>query len=136
MTLYASFLAAALEDESPEQVDSVASGVARVLTKRAEFLGRGRAGVAASSSDRIDAALAYDIALVRLCQQLGLSHHLLGSEPPEVARRRAERELASRLPALAADLCCSPERSQADPVGNGEARPVPSQSRSQPRGRE
>ena len=49
-------------------------------------------------------SLAYDAALVRLCNRLGVEHDLMGGWPGLEARQQAEARLAERLPALSAAL--------------------------------
>lgn len=103
MTLYATFLLAALEDEPAGPDLSIAAQVARVMARRAAVAGDGSTGPF-SSADRVNALLAYDAALVRLCQQLGIDHHFFGPESPDVARRLTEKSVAARMPGLAAGL--------------------------------
>jgi len=56
------------------------------------------------SAARIGDALAYDVALVRLCERLHIDHDLAGETAGPEARRRAEDMIAVRLPSLAAEL--------------------------------
>jgi hypothetical protein len=49
-------------------------------------------------------SLAYDAALVRLCNRLEVDHDLTGDGDARTARVRAEARLAERLPTLAAAL--------------------------------
>lgn len=68
--------------------------VAAVLT--------GRSGLEADgdAATRLARCIAYDVALIRLCEKLGLDHPLTGPMAGPVARREAERLLASRVPKL------------------------------------
>ncbi len=55
---------------------------------------------AAPSADRIAGWLAYDVALVRLCEHLGVDHGMLDGEAGPASRARAEILLAARMPSL------------------------------------
>ena len=68
--------------------------VSRVVVLRAT------ASSGSSGAARLDDALAYDVALVHLCDRLGISHDLTGELAGPEARRRAERLVSERIPSL------------------------------------
>ena len=93
MTVYAELLKLALvEDEASNQ--SV-----EALVSDAVALKEGL-NAPADAQTRLAASLAYDVALARLCERLGVTHELTGEAAGAVARRRTERALASVLPTL------------------------------------
>lgn len=96
MTVYVELLKAELAEAVPEAPTTQLVG--RVLTTRS------RLGLdSADSATRLSRLLAYDVALVRLCEALGISHRYLSAGSPEEARAEAEESLAGRLPALAVE---------------------------------
>jgi hypothetical protein len=56
------------------------------------------------AADRVGDALAFDAALVRLCDRLDIEHDLTDGSPAPDARTVAESRLAARLPSIAAAL--------------------------------
>lgn len=69
-------------------------------------LGAGAGPAAGSPSDlpapeRLADQLAYDVALVRACERLGIRHGLTGDGPVAPERERVERALAEAWPAEA-----------------------------------
>lgn len=95
MTVYAELLKLTLADGSGPQ-HSLGELISDALARR-ETLARESDG-----ATRLAAALAYDAALVRLCDQLGLEHDLTGASAGPEARGRAEARLATQLPELQA----------------------------------
>ncbi len=94
MTVYAELLKMALaEEHEPDR--SVDHLVAEVLARREPLAAHGDAAT------RLAVALAYDTALVRLCDTVGVEHELTGEKAGPEARRKAERALAQVLPTLA-----------------------------------
>ena len=93
MTVYAELLKLALaeEDTSNQTVEALVSDVVALK----EGL-----NAPADAQTRLATALAYDVALGRLCENLGVAHELTGEAAGPVARRRTERALASVLPTL------------------------------------
>ena len=93
MTVYAELLKLALaeEDLSGQSVEA--------LVTEAVALKEGL-NAQADAQTRLAAALAYDVALARLCESLGVTHELTGEAAGPVGRRRTERALATVLPTL------------------------------------
>jgi hypothetical protein len=103
-------------DRGPKRTDApVGELVADVLTSRAALVGTpgSKGHVQRGPADRIGDALAYDVALVRLCDRMDISHDLAGDRAGPAARHRAEESLAERFPSIAAVL------EGDDPVPNG-----------------
>ena len=61
---------------------------------------RGMASAGASGAAGIGDALAYDVALIHLCERLGISHNMTGELAGPVARQRAERLVSELMPSL------------------------------------
>lgn len=104
MTVYGEFLRQVVESEAGWVDRPLGELVALVLTRRAAVVG----DVAGRAPSRLGAALSYDAALVLLCDRLGVQHDLLGQNAGPTARRTAEEQLATRLPALASALAGGP----------------------------
>jgi hypothetical protein len=85
-------------DEDSETHESVTELVGYAVSCRAKLE---RGGDAAT---RLARALAYDVALVRLCEELEVAHEMLGPHAGTLAREETERRLADRLPLLATAL--------------------------------
>jgi hypothetical protein len=105
VTIYSEMLRMLLQEEGELSDRPVGSLVGEVLARRAVLLeapreAGGRVGVA----ERIGDALAYDAALVHLCDRLGIEHELTGESAGPGPRRRAEQMLAGHLPSVAAAL--------------------------------
>jgi len=104
VSVYSEMLRIALEqDEDDERTDpaepaDLAGLISRAITCRARLSADG--DVAA----RLAGSLAYDVALIRLCERIQLSHDMLGTRAGPVARQETEQRLAGRLPSLAAFL--------------------------------
>lgn len=97
VSVYAEMLEMALEAD--EQTDgSVPELVTRALARRPDLDAGGDA------ASRLARALAYDVTLVRLCEQLGIEHDMTGPRAGPTARRHVERILASKLPELGAGM--------------------------------
>ena len=97
VSIYAEMLKLALE--SDEHADSsVPALVNEALARRVDLECGGDA------ASRLARALAYDVILVRLCEQVGVPHDLTGESAGPSARRQAERKLAVRLPELGSGL--------------------------------
>lgn len=105
--MYVDLLRMVLESETgwdsrptPELVEEVEATRQRLRLSRAEppeaavADGFGPAGP-------IGDALAYDAALVRLCERLGVAHRLTEDAPGSGARQDAEKELTELVPRLA-----------------------------------
>lgn len=58
----------------------------------------------ASSAERIADWLAYDVALVRLCEHLGVEHGMLDGDAGPASRARAEMLVTTRMPSLSEAL--------------------------------
>ena len=78
------------EPSSPEGEDPVAELISR----------RGRLDEEGDAATRLARAIAYDLALIRLCEQLGVEHPMTGPMAGPVARRETERLLSQRVPKL------------------------------------
>lgn len=93
MSVYSELLRMALAHEPPAD-QPVGDLVSRALSLRPSREG------AATSADLIAEWLAYDVALVRLCEHLGVDHGMLDGEAGPASRTRAETLLAARMPSL------------------------------------
>lgn len=93
MTVYAELLKLALVEDEPSD-QSVETLVSEAVALKV------RLTAPADSQTRLAAALAYDLALARLCDHLGVAHELTGEAAGPVGRRRTERALATVLPTL------------------------------------
>jgi hypothetical protein len=93
VTVYAELLKLALSEEesSNQPVDAM---VSRAVALKDGLSAPGDAAT------RLASAIAYDVALVRLCETFGVAHDLTGEAAGPVARRRTERALASVVPTL------------------------------------
>ncbi len=97
MSVYAEMLKMALEAD--EQRDgSVSELVSQALARRPDLESGGDAAT------RLARALAYDVTLVRICEQLGIEHEMTGPRAGPTARRHVERMLATKLPELGAGM--------------------------------
>lgn len=94
VTLYTDLLRARMAADAAPVGHRVAELVAALIA------GRSRLGSAAHGPGRLDEALAYDLALARLCEALGIVHHLADPGSAGTARRSAEEALAVALPAV------------------------------------
>jgi hypothetical protein len=94
VSVYSEMLRLALAAEEPEAY-SVAELVSRAVTAQAHL----HAGH--DSATRLANSLAYDVALVRLCERLGVEHELAGESAGPIARRNAEMLLLEHMPSLA-----------------------------------
>ena len=97
MTVYAELLKLALAEGGRPQ-RSVEELWADVAARRSA-LNRDRDAAA-----RLASALAYDAALVRLCEALGVAHALTAGSDGAAARQRAENALAARVPDMVGAL--------------------------------
>ena len=94
-------------DRGPKRSDApVGELVTDVLSNRAALIGSPRSTARAQRgpADRIGDALAYDAALVRLCDRLKIRHEFVGERAGPMARHQAEERLAERIPSIAAAL--------------------------------
>jgi hypothetical protein len=106
LSVYSELLRLALADDtSPGR--SVSELVTRAVTSR----GAAHAGYGPTAT-RIADALAYDVALVRLCERLGVPHGLTGEAAAPDARRRAELLVLEQMPALDGVLARRTERGE------------------------
>lgn len=103
MSVYSELLQMALVEDS-EGGTTVPEMVALVLACRAELSGSG------DPASRISHALAYDLSLLRLCDDLGVPHNLTGRAAGPEARRQAEERLVERLPLLGEVMALDNER--------------------------
>jgi hypothetical protein len=101
VSVYSELLRVAVESNDPLPGQTIGECVSAAIAYRARLAG-GATGRRAA--DRIGDELAYDVALVRLCQRLAIPHDFLGDGPPDDTRRDAESRLAARLPSIAAFL--------------------------------
>lgn len=124
LSLYTSLLQAAVEDDPGESDMTLANGIATLLAKRAQVVAASRGSRPAPAPLRARATMNYDLALVRLCQRLGIEHRFFAGLSPDAARAGAEAALARRLPALSEDLVGwpgpEPEPPGAEPAEPGE----------------
>ena len=106
MSIYSEMLRLTLQAGGDAPATSVADLVADALACRARLPAAAdpAGGSHRGSAERVGDALAYDAALVRLCNRLGVEHDLMGGWPGLEARQRAEAGLAERLPTLSAAL--------------------------------
>jgi hypothetical protein len=96
-----------LAGEGDHRDRSVGALVSDALSCRANLTGARRSQPGRRSgpvAERVADTLAYDAALVRLCNRLELQHDLTGDGDARTARVRAETRLAERLPSLASAL--------------------------------
>ena len=93
MSVYSGLLQMVLAEEGDDG-RTVSELVSLALACRADLRGVG------DPASRIGNALAYDAALIRLCDQLGVVHDLAGDVVGPAARRQAEMRLGERLPSL------------------------------------
>ena len=97
VSVYAEMLKMALEAD--EHRDSpVPDLIAEALSCRVDL------DCGGDAASRLARALAYDVALVRLCERLGLPHDMMGPMAGPSARRHAERALAGTVPDFSAGL--------------------------------
>lgn len=92
MSVYSEMLRMALDQEAPLH-QPVGDLVSRALSLRPRDTN-------ASSAERVAGWLAYDVALVRLCEYLGVEHGMLDGDAGPSSRARAEVLLATRMPSL------------------------------------
>lgn len=78
------------EPPTPSDADPVAELLAR----------RTRLSDDGDAATRLARAIAYDLALIRLCEQLGVDNPMTGPMAGPVARRETESLLSSRVPKL------------------------------------
>ncbi len=90
VTLYAELLKLALA--GPRQPEMSISELVPEAVSRREAL-----SLTDSGARRVGAEIDYDCVLIRLCDQLGLDHDLLGDTAGHNARRKAEDALAAAL---------------------------------------
>lgn len=63
---------------------------------------RSRLSAGGHAADRLARMLTYDVALVRLCDRVGVEHDLTGDLADPDGRRQVEERLAGKVPRLAA----------------------------------
>lgn len=97
MSVYAEMLKMALEADEHGN-SSVSDLVSRALTCRLDL------DVGGDAASRLARVLAYDVTLVRLCEQLGLPHDLTGPGAGPSTRRQVERALAGKVPDFSTSL--------------------------------
>ncbi len=93
MSVYSELLRLALASDEPME-RTLSDLVSQALVLRAA------ASTGGNSAARLGDALAYDMALVHLCDRLGIKHDLTGELAGPGARRRAERLVSERIPSL------------------------------------
>jgi len=107
VSIYSELLRMALGDGRDGRDQPVGSLVAKALSCRARLEGAATGEALsphANPADRVGDGLAYDVALVRLCDRLGVEHDLTGDGDGVSARDGAEARLADRLPSIAPAL--------------------------------
>ena len=107
MSIYSEMLKLVLAGDNDDVDRSVGALGSDALSSRSHLLGVRTGQPAARSgraADRVADSLAYDAALVRLCNRLRLEQDLTGGGDTHTARVGAEARLAERLPTLAAAL--------------------------------
>ncbi len=97
MSVYSELLRLALAEDTPAD-QPVGDLVSRAVSLRPSREGN------ASSADRIADWLAYDVALVRLCERLGVEHGMLDGDAGPASRARAEHLVATQMPSLSEAL--------------------------------
>ena len=80
------------EDESDAR--SLPDLVARVVALRSALCGAG------DPAARVASAVAYDVALTRVCERVRIRHELTGELAGPEARHKAELQLLERMPSL------------------------------------
>jgi hypothetical protein len=106
LSVYSELLRLALAGDKSTG-SSVSELVARAVTSREATQDRYEA-----AATRIADALAYDVALVRLCERLGVEHELTGESAALDARRKAELLVLEQMPALDGVLVRRTERGE------------------------
>lgn len=97
MSVYTELLRLVVANDALED-DPVESLVSQLIAARPH----GRA--TDSAEDELADWLAYDAALVRLCDRLGVPHGMLGPDSGPATRSRAEELVAERVPAIGRTL--------------------------------
>ena len=97
MSVYAEMLKMALEADEHKD-GSVPDLIDRALTCRVDL------DCGGDAASRLARALAYDVALVRLCERVGVPHDMMGPMAGPSARRHVERALAGSVPDFSAGL--------------------------------
>ncbi|HET6809411.1 MAG TPA: hypothetical protein VFH50_00205 [Acidimicrobiales bacterium] len=107
LSIYSELLKLALAEQplGEESAPSVSDLVRSVMVLRAR-LGAGAGPTVGAEAEvpapqRLADQIAYDVALVRACERLGISHRLTGDGPVAPERERVERALADAWPAEA-----------------------------------
>jgi hypothetical protein len=117
VTIYSEMLKLALDGEPEDRRRPIGALVSEALIHRAR-LSDPRRGAPGShpgpAADRVADSLAYDVALVRLCERLQLEQDLTADGDVRTARVRAEARLVERLPTLAAALDASEQAEVVD----------------------
>jgi hypothetical protein len=104
LSIYSELLKLALDEEPPgqESAPSISDLLQSVLVLRARLEAGASSGAKASEEfpapERLADQLAYDVALVRACQQLGIPQGLAGGGPVAAERERVEQALAEAWP--------------------------------------
>ncbi len=97
MSVYAEMLKIALDAD--EHKDSpLPDLISQALSCRVDL------DCGGDAAGRLARALAYDVALVRLCERLGVPHDMTGPMAGPSARRHVERALAGSVPDFSAGL--------------------------------
>jgi hypothetical protein len=107
VSIYSEMLKLALDGDSDRRNRPVTALVSDALACRAHLTfdpGAKPTVRPGQAADRVADCLAYDAALVRLCDRLELEQDLTGDGDTRAARRHAEARLAERLPTIAAAL--------------------------------
>jgi hypothetical protein len=107
--LYSELFRMALAEHNDDTVP-LAEVVANLTTTRANL------DAEINSMGRLADALAYDVALARMCRRLGVSYDVTGTSLAEV-RQRAEGQLLECLPALAEIAATDPQKLGAEGYG-------------------
>lgn len=91
MTVYAEMLRMARQ-EGISAIPGDADPVDHLLGRRSGLDGPGDAAT------RLARSIAYDVALVELCERLGIEHPMMGPMAGPVARHETELLLSARIP--------------------------------------
>jgi hypothetical protein len=104
MTVYSELLRMALEADEDSPGCSVDELVALVVARRQSLCAKREGLDTPHGGVPLVNSLAYDMALVQLCQRLGVDQGLTDNAAGPTERRTAEQRLADRIPELAGVL--------------------------------
>jgi hypothetical protein len=93
MSVYSELVRMALADDESDAL-SLADLLARAVSLRSALLGVG------DPAARIASAVAYDVALTRVCERVKVPHDLTSERAGPEARYKAESQLLDHMPSL------------------------------------